>query len=110
MRTWDDVSFLQKMMNAKQVADQENEAGNLIMRQNIEELSVLPSKYYFPLATEYILEAVTTGRAENLKEAMLQTEEQIHRWNVEERHNTMIQQMKEINKQLQNIGIYVSRN
>lgn len=92
-----------KMTTTQNIIQQENGAGDAIIRENLETLSILPNKYHFPAASEYILESVSTGRADGLKEAMLQTEEQIHRWNIEAGYSAMMQQMAEMNKRLSDI-------
>ena len=95
--------FYRKMTTTQNIIQQENGAGDAIIRENLETLSILPNKYHFPAASEYILESVSTGRADGLKEAMLQTEEQIHRWNIEAGYSAMMQQMAEMNKRLSDI-------
>ena len=85
------------MTTTQNIIQQENGAGDAIIRENLETLSILPA------ASEYILESVLTGRADGLKEAMLQTEEQIHRWNIEAGYSAMMQQMAEMNKRLSDI-------
>lgn len=95
--------FYRKMTTTQNIIQQENGAGDAIIRENLETLSILPNKYHFPAASEYILESVSTGRADGLKEAVLQTEEQIHRWNIEAGYSAMMQQMAEMNKRLSDI-------
>ena len=46
-------------------------------------MATIPEKYWYPLATGYLVELFQTGRATSLPVALDKLEEQIHRWNME---------------------------
>lgn len=77
-----------KIHNKKAIEYEDAAAHNIqkaqkIMTEYAEVLSVLPSKYLYPLATGYVLELFQTGRASSVPIALDKLEEQIHRWNME---------------------------
>lgn len=47
------------------------------------EIAVIPEKYRYPMATNYLVELFQLGRATTLPVAYDKLEEQIHRWNME---------------------------
>lgn len=54
-----------------------------IAQENEAVLSILPSQYRYPLASNYIVELFANGRATTLPEALDKYEEQLHRWKME---------------------------
>lgn len=73
----------------KNVALYENKAkenrtiADQIAEDNAEILAVLPLKYRYPLASNYIVELFANGRAATLPEALDKYDEQLHRWKIE---------------------------
>ena len=64
---------------------------NKYIQQNIDILKLIPNKYWYPLATNYLVELIETGRADTLSTAFDKLEVQIHYWNME---NSMKDQLK----------------
>ena len=64
---------------------------NKYIQQNIDTLKLIPNKYWYPLATNYLVELIETGRADTLSTAFDKLEVQIHYWNME---NSMKDQLK----------------
>ncbi len=61
------------------------------VQQNIDTLKFIPNKYWYPIATNYLVELIETGRADTLPTAIDKLEVQIHYWNME---NSMKEQLK----------------
>lgn len=101
--TWACFLLYKKKVGLQNTIQEETSKGDAIMQNASLALAILPEKYHFPAASGYILEAVSTGRADSLKEAMLQTEDQIHRWNIEANHADMMRQLTEMNTRLKEI-------
>lgn len=66
-------------------------------------MSLLPSEYWYPMATGYLLKAVQTGRATTLGEAIDKYEEQLHRWKIEEANAQMVAQQEQQTAHLKSI-------
>ena len=102
------VRFLENTQNKKvDLAEKEKAKGIEIMKENAESLSIIPEDYWYPLATNYMLEMVNAGRADTIKEALRLFDEQEHRWKVEESQeqmleaqNMQIKEMKRIRKDI----------
>ena len=58
-------------------------SANMLVKEYAKELRIIPQKYWYPMATEFLVEVVQTGRATTLPVALDKLEEQIHRWNME---------------------------
>lgn len=79
-----EVARLQKEIQAKKAQ------GQAVFDQHAEELDFLPVDYWYPLATEYLVNAVKSGRAATLGEAIDRFDEQLHRWKIEESNAQML--------------------
>ena len=66
-----------------QLALRDEEEGKRIIDANRNLLSFLPYEYWYPMATEYILRMVQTGRAKTINEALVLYDEYLHRWKIE---------------------------
>ena len=75
-------------------ADAEEAKGTKILEDNIPSLSVIPNDYWYPLATNYLLKVVQTGRAETVNQALQMFDEQLHRWKIEEANASIVAQQK----------------
>jgi hypothetical protein len=68
--------------------------------QNRELLKEIPRDYFYPVATNFIAEAIRNGRADTLKEALNLFHQQLHFWKIEkayqQQYNLMLQQKKEL--------------
>ena len=73
-----------------QLKKKANEASEYV-QQNIDTLKFIPNKYWYPIATNYLVELIETGRADTLSTAIDKLEVQIHYWNME---NSMKDQLK----------------
>lgn len=66
----------------KKAQENFNAVGEIIKKYS-DCLAVIPQKYWYPLATGYIAEVISNGRATTIPIALDKLEEQIHRWNME---------------------------
>ncbi|MCC8079306.1 MAG: hypothetical protein LIO57_04495 [Oscillospiraceae bacterium] len=73
------------------------------LNEHTDELSVLPNDYWYPMATDFLVKVVQSGRAGTLGEAIDRYEEQLHRWKVEDQNAQIIAQQQEQVTQLQSI-------
>ena len=53
------------------------------LQEHIEDLSIIPSQYWYPDATSFLVDAIQTGRAISLSEAIDQLEEWLYNQNEE---------------------------
>ncbi len=90
-------------MEAEQQAALEQEAGQKILQEHQEELSVIPVDCLYPLATEYLIKMLESGRAETLKEALQLFDEQLHRWNMEASYANILAEQQRQTQYLRNI-------
>ena len=68
--------------------------GKKFMSENMECLSFLPPEYRYPMAIEYLINTLKTGRAKDLKEALDMYDLQLHRWKIEEANEEIVRQQK----------------
>ncbi len=47
------------------------------------DFKMFPKEYIYPLALEYFINVISSGRADNMKEAMNSYEDQVHKWKME---------------------------
>ncbi|MFT4107175.1 MAG: hypothetical protein QM657_15580 [Lacrimispora sp.] len=59
--------------------------------------------YETPMAVDYLIEIIESGRAETMKEAYNMLDEQLHRWKMEEIQNKQLEMQKNQIRQLKNI-------
>lgn len=78
--------------------------GQNILEANKNALAFLPSDYWYPLATNFMLKAVQAGRATTLPEAIDKFEEQLHRWKLEESNAQILAQQQAQSQQLASIA------
>ena len=65
------------------------------IEKHCDDISCVPSNYFYPIAIDYFIEVLTNERAESFKEAMNLYEEQLHRWKIEDMtKTTMIAQQQ----------------
>lgn len=76
--------LLEKAEECEKQSKEKTESANMLVQQHINELSIIPQKYWYPLATNFIVEVIQTGRATTIPIALDKLEEQIHRWNMEQ--------------------------
>lgn len=60
------------------------------LKENEGYIELIPQKYRYPLACNYMAEVIQCGRADNLKEAMNLYEEQLHRWKIEKQMGNIL--------------------
>lgn len=68
--------------------------GNAILENNSTALMIIPSDYWYPLATNYIYKVIQTGRATTINQALQMFDEQLHRWKVEEANAEIVNQQQ----------------
>lgn len=73
-----EVEQRQKEIQAKRAQ------GQAVFDQYAAEMDFLPVDYWYPLATDYLIKAIKSGRASSLGEAIDRFEDQLHRWKIEE--------------------------
>lgn len=79
-----------KIAKIQEQAQAERNIAQQIFENNIATMEFLPSDYWYPLATEYLIKAIQIGRASTLPEAIDKFEEQLHRWKIEEANSQML--------------------
>ncbi len=79
-----------KIAKIQEQAQAERNIAQQIFEDNIATMEFLPSDYWYPLATEYLIKAIQIGRASTLPEAIDKFEEQLHRWKIEEANSQML--------------------
>ena len=95
----DNRSYIGEATQYEQAADLKHEEAMIIAEKNADYLAIIPQKYRYPLASNFIEELFQLGRATTLPEAYDKLEEQLYRWNME---NAMGQL---INVQIENMKI-----
>lgn len=94
-----------KLTAKKDEAAQERAQAQQIFDENGEALAFLPSDYWYPLATSYLVKAVATNRVAGLAEALDKFDEQLHRWKVEEANASILAQQEEQTAYLKSIKV-----
>ena len=74
--------------------------GYEIIEENVDVLSALPSEYWFPMATEYIVRMFATDRADNMREVLALTDTYLHRCVMEESANATLNSYADMSQQL----------
>ncbi len=82
--------FDSEIANIQRQVQAERNIGQQIFEDNIAAMEFLPSDYWYPMATDYLVKTVQTGRASTLAEALDKFEEQLHRWKIEEANSQMV--------------------
>lgn len=77
-----------------EAAANEEQKGTDILNANADALSVMPSDYWYPLATDYVLRMVRTGRADTVNKALMMFDEQLHRWKMEDSNASILAQQQ----------------
>lgn len=83
--------------------NEERQIGDQTINSNVEKLTLLQQKYWYPRTIGYILEVLETGRAADLNQALNMCDEQIHKWNLEEANEAMYEEMKRQSEHLAGI-------
>ena len=82
--------------------------GQNALESNKDALSFLPTDYWYPLATSFMVKTVQAGRATTLPEAIDKLEEQLHRWRLEEANAQILAQQQAQSQQLAEIAQGIS--
>lgn len=81
-----------------------------IAESNKDNLEIIPVKYRYPLATDYIEEVFESGRATTIPQALDKFEEQLHRWKLENSMNQYLEiqqiQMENLEKMIIDVLIW----
>lgn len=88
-RTNTEVARLQKEIQAKRAQ------GQAVFDEYAAEMDFLPVDYWYPLATDYLIKAIKSGRASSLGEAIDRFEDQLHRWKIEESNAQVVAQQQQ---------------
>ena len=78
-----EINHLVKADQCMRAAQENVQRMRLVIKENENLVATIPEKYWYPLATGYLVELFQTGRATSLPVALDKLEEQIHRWNME---------------------------
>ncbi len=74
-----------------------------IYDKNYSDLSFLPSGYWYPLATNYLIQAIELERVSTLGEALNIFDTQLHRWKVEQANSDLLAQQQMQTRHLSSI-------
>ena len=77
-----------------QEADALEAEGTKILEDNAQIVSVIPSDYWYPTATGYLVKIVETGRTNDINQALQMCDEQLHRWSVENANAEILSQQQ----------------
>ena len=83
--------------------EEHSTAAQKIFDANAEHMAFLPADYWYPIATDYLIKMVQTGRAATLSEALDKYDEQLHRWKLEEASAQMLAMQQQQAAHLANI-------
>ena len=75
---------IEKAEECEKKAQENFKAVDTLIQKHSDCLAVIPQKYWYPLATSFIAEVISNGRATTIPIALDKLEEQIHRWNMEQ--------------------------
>ena len=75
---------IEKAEHCEQESKKKFDGANILVQNHLNELAIIPQKYWYPIATHFLVEVIETGRATTLPMAFDKLEEQIHRWNMEQ--------------------------
>lgn len=75
------------------------------VREKCERLLLGQEDYEVPMAVDYLIYVIESGRAETMKEAYNMLDEQLHRWMMEKLQRDQLELQKKQCKQLRNIEI-----
>ena len=78
--------------NMRKRALAEQTHGECLLEKNANDIVFIPSGYRYPLATNYLMNIVQTGRATTLNEALAMFDLQLHRWKVEDANAAILEQ------------------
>lgn len=73
------------------------------LRDNYNIVKILPTEYWYPIASDYIAMIARQGRVDNMKEALNMCDEYIHRMNMEAGQQQMLQNQVNTSNQLTNV-------
>ena len=97
---FDESSEDNKLRHANIEGRSKIDEGTNILEQNANIISVLPGDYIYPRATDYIARMVSAGRVGTIAEALSMYDEQMHRWQMEDAQNAILQQQMKQNAEL----------
>lgn len=78
-----------------------------ILEERKADMEFIPQGYQYTQATEYLLDVVSAGRADSLKEALAMYDEQLHRWKMEESQMAIIEQQRKMASSLNQLNVQV---
>ena len=84
------ISLNRKETVIRERARKEQEKGEAVLQNNVDVLKVIPNKYWFPIATNYLLEMLATGRVSTLNEGLDKVDEYLHRMRMEEQQSAIL--------------------
>ena len=88
------LSEYKKPKEFEEKIEPEEKAGSDFLAQNEDQLQVVPPRYRYPIAVDYIIEMLETGRAENMNKALDMCDEYIHRLEMKEANEAGYEELK----------------
>lgn len=79
---------------AKQ-SEAEVHAAQEVFDEHAAEMDFLPVDYWYPMATEYLVGVVKSGRVQSLGDALDRFDAQLHRWKIEEANAQLVAQQEQ---------------
>lgn len=93
-----------KMQKVQEQIEQETIKINRLIKSNEKIIKFIPSEYWYPMAMEYLVKVVTTGRVNTLNEALSMYDEQLHRWKMENINMQMLTEKRAQTEYLKSIS------
>ncbi|WP_394524832.1 hypothetical protein [Lacrimispora sp. JR3] len=97
---WGLYSTNRSLKKVIQKSDELKKQLDSVVKEKLEIISIIPEKYRYPLATDYLADVLICGRADTMKEALNLYEEQIHRWKVESKMDAVLKRQQSNNNLL----------
>ena len=85
-------------------AQEERNAAQQIFEENYDSLSFLPDDYWYPMATSYLVKAISSQRVTSLGDALDRFDAQLHRLKVEEANAHLLEQQQAQTAHLKSIS------
>ena len=73
------------------------------VREKCERLLLNRDDYEVPMAVDYLIQIIGSGRADTMKEAYNMLDEQLHRWTMEKMQRDQLEIQQRQSRQLRNI-------
>lgn len=92
-----------RMKKVRALAARQRAAADRVLQENAEALNFLPSEYWYPMATTFLVKAIGSRRVASLGAAMDLFDAQLHRWKMEETNANILAQQQAQTEHLKSI-------